>query len=142
MEIAERNYHLKLQEMCDCYIETDFQQQMEAMVASGAGELEENAVKYLSLAIMYSLTERARKLALKKKGGEVTVVVKADTKTILPVPSVELFDKVAEIVRNILHIENDKGEMTLALGLRSGDIELKINVKRKPGKETVKIKFP
>ena len=39
-------------------------------------------------------------------------------------------------------IEEDKGEMTLALGLRSGDIELQVNVKRKPGKETVKINFP
>jgi hypothetical protein len=142
MEISERNYHLKLQEMCDCYMETDFQKQMETMVASGAGEIEENAVKYLSLAIMYSLTERARKLSFKKKESDITVVAKADNKITLPAPSAALFDKIAEIMRNILHIEEDKGEMTLALGLRSGDIELLVNVKRKPGKETVKIKFP
>ena len=142
MEIAERNYHLKLQEMCDCYMETDFQKQMEAMVASGAGELEENAVKYLALAIMCSLTEKAKKLSLKKKDDEVTVVLKADNKISLPVPSVALFDKVVQIIRAILHIEEDKGEMTLALGLRSGDIEVEVGVKRKPGKESVKIKFP
>ncbi|MBW1791612.1 MAG: hypothetical protein KAQ71_22930 [Desulfobulbaceae bacterium] len=142
MEIAERNYHLKLQEMCDCYLETDFQKQLQAMAASAEGDLEENGVKYLSLAIMYSLTERAGKLSLKKKDGEVTVTVKGDATITLPTPSVALFDKVTEIIRAILHIEEDKGELPLSLGLRSGDVELQIKVKRKPGQETIKIKFP
>ena len=142
MEIAERNYHLKLQEMCDCYLETDFQKQLQAMASSAEGDLEENGVKYLSLAIMYSLTERARKLSLKKKDGEVTVTVKGDATISLPAPSVALFDKVTEIIRAILHIEEDKGELPLSLGLRSGDVELQIKVKRKPGQETIKIKFP
>lgn len=143
MEIIERNYHLKLQEMCDCYLETDFQRQLQAMAASSAeGDLEENGVKYLSLAIMYSLTEKARKLSLKKKDGEVTVTLKADTKISLPAPGVALFDKVTEIIRAILHIEEDKGELPLSLGLRSGDVQLQIKVKRKSGKETIKIKFP
>lgn len=142
MEIAERNYHLKLQEMCDCYLETDFQKQLQAMAASAEGDLEENGVKYLSLAIMYSLTERAGKLSLKKKDAEVTVTVKGDATITLPTPSVALFDKVTEIIRAILHIEEDKGELPLSLGLRSGDVELQIKVKRKPGQETIKIKFP
>ena len=142
MEIAERNYHLKLQEMCDCYLETDFQKQLQAMASSAEGDLEENGVKYLSLAIMYSLTERAGKLSLKKKDGEVTVTVKGDATITLPTPSVALFDKVTEIIRAILHIEEDKGELPLSLGLRSGDVELQIKVKRKPGQETIKIKFP
>ncbi len=142
MEIAERNYHLKLQEMCDCYLETDFQKQLQAMAASAEGDLEENGVKYLSLAIMYSLTERAGKLSLKKKDGEVTVTVKGDATITLPALSVALFDKVTEIIRAILHIEEDRGELPLSLGLRSGDVELQIKVKRKLGQETIKIKFP
>ena len=91
---------------------------------------------------MYSLTERARKLSLKKKDGEVAVTLKGDTTISLPAPSVALFDKVTEIIRAILHIEEDKGELPLSLGLRSGDVELQIKVKRKPGQETIKIKFP
>jgi hypothetical protein len=142
METAERNYHLKLQEMCDCYLETDFQKQLQAMVNSAEGDLEENGVKYLSLAIMYSLTEKARKLSLKQKDDEVTVTLKGDTKISLPAPSRALFEKVAEIIRAILHIEEDKGSLPLSLGLRSGDVQLKIKVKRKPGQETIKIKFP
>ena len=142
METAERNYHLKLQEMCDCYLETDFQKQLQAMVNSAEGDLEENGVKYLSLAIMYSLTEKARKLSLKQKDDEVTVTLKGDTKISLPAPGVALFDKVAEIIRAILHIEENKGELPLSLGLRSGDVQLQIKVKRETGKETIKIKFP
>lgn len=142
MEIAERNYHLKLQEMCDCYLETDFRKQMQGMLGTTDADLEENAVKFLSLAIMYSLTEKARKLTLKKKEGEVTAIMKGDSKVSLPTPSPALFDKISEIIRAILHIEEDKGELPLSLGLRSGDIELQVKVKRKPGKETFKIKFP
>ncbi|MBC8316913.1 MAG: hypothetical protein H8E41_03340 [Desulfobulbaceae bacterium] len=142
MDIAERNYHLKLQEMCDCYLETDFRKQMQGMLGTADADLEENAVKFLSLAIMYSLTEKARKLSLKKKDGEVTVIMKGDAKVSLPAPSPALFDKMSEIIRAILHIEEDKGELPLSLGLRSGDVELQIKVKRKPGQEKVKIKFP
>ncbi len=142
MEIVERNYHLKLQEMCDCYLETDFVKQMKGMAGSAAGELEENSVKYLSLAIMYTVTEKAGKLSFKKKDGDVSVKVKGEEKISLPAPSVEQFDKIAEIMRAILHIEEDKGEMLLALGLRSGDLELLVKVKQRPGKESVKIKFP
>ena len=142
MEIAERNYHLKIQEMCDCYLETDYQKQLQAMAASADEDLGENGVKYLALSIMYSLTERAGKLSLKKKDGKVTVTLKGDTKISLPAPSVALFDKIVEIIRVILHIEEDKGELPLSLGLRSGDVQLQIKVKRKPGQETIKIKFP
>lgn len=142
MEMTERNFHLKLQEMCDCYMETDFVKQLEGMAGSLAGDPEENAVKYLSLAIMYGLTEKAGKLSLKKKEGRVTVKIKGQEKITLPAPSEEQFDQIVSIIRAILHFEQDAGEMPLALGLRSGDLELQVKVKRKPGKESVKIKFP
>ena len=141
MEIAERNYHLKLQEMCDCYLETDFQKQLQTMTASTEEDLEESGVKYLSLLIMYSISERGRKLSLKKKDGAVSVILKADAKVRLPAPSAALFDKVAEIIRAVLHIEEDKGELPLSLGLRNAEVRLHVKVKRKPGKETIKIKF-
>ena len=142
MDITERNYHLKLQEMCDCYLETDFGKQMQGMLGTEESDLEENAVKFLSLAIMYSLTEKARKLSFKKKGSEITAVMKGDTKITLPAPSVALFDKMAEIVRAILHIDEDKGELPLSLGLRSGAVDIQVKVKRKEGQETLKMKFP
>ena len=143
MELAERNYHLQLQEMCDCYLETDFHKQLKAMVTTTAGEIDENAIKYLALALMYSLSAKAEKLTLKKKEGKITVKVKGESKEMLPAPSNELFDRIITLVRSILHIEEDKGKLPLALGLRSGDVELQVKVKREKGdKESIKFAFP
>ena len=142
MEIAHRNYHLKLQEMCDCFMETDFKKQLQGMSGMSAGDVEENAVKYLSLAIMYTITEKAAKLSLKRKNDKITVKMKGETEITLSAPSPAQFDKIVEIIRAILHIEADKGEMPLALGLRSGNLELQVTTKRKAGKESLKIEFP
>ena len=141
MEIMERNYHLKLQEMCDCYMDTDFKKQLKGMAGSEAGDLQENSLKYLALAIMCAVTERAGKLTFTKKDDRVTVKVKGEGKISLPPPTIEQFDTIAEIIRAILHLEEDNGEMPLALGLRSGNLDLLVKVKRKPGKETLKINF-
>lgn len=142
MEIADRNYHLRLQEMCDCYLETDFKKQLHDMVTRDAGDMDESAVKYLALAIMYCITERVGKLTVKRKDDKITVKMKGETEITLPSPAPDLFDKMVEVVRSILHIETDKGEMPLALGLRSGDLELQVTIKRKPGKASIKIEFP
>ena len=142
MEIADRNYHLKLQEMCDCYMDTDFKKQLHGTAGQNAADVEENAVKYLALALMYCITEKASKLTLKNKGGKVSAKIKAEEEITLPAPSAQQFDKIVEIFRAILHIEEDKGEMPLALGLRSGDLELLVKTKRKKGKESIKIELP
>lgn len=142
MDISERNYHLKLLEMCDCYLETDFLKQMKGMSGSDAGDPEENAIKYLALAIMHTVSEKAKKLSMKRKGDKVTVKVKGDEETTLPPPSIEQFARISAIMRAILHIEDDEGRLPLALGLRNGDLELQVEVARGQDKETLKIKFP
>lgn len=142
MELADRNYHLKLQEMCDCYLDTDFKKKLHAMGSQSSGELEENAVKYLALAIMYCITEKAGKLSLQKKEDKVSAKMKAEKEITLPPPSVALFDTMMGIIRAILHIEGEKGEMTLALGLRSGDLEIQVKTKQKEDKESIKMEFP
>ena len=50
MEKMTLNYHLKLQEMCDCYLETDFLVKMKGMAGIESTDLEEDAIKYLALA--------------------------------------------------------------------------------------------
>ena len=39
MEKLSTNYHLKLQEMCDCYMETDFQSAMQGMAGSDSADV-------------------------------------------------------------------------------------------------------
>ena len=142
MEKLTINQHLKLQEMCDCYLETDFVAELKHISTSPpSDDLEEEAFKYLALVIMHAITEQAAKLSLKKKGDTITVTVKDKEKEILPPPAAAIFDKIVEIVRAILHIEEDKGELPLSLGLRNGEVNLAVKVKREGKKESVAFYF-
>ncbi len=142
MEKIRLNYHLKLQEMCDCYMETDFLAALLGMAGADSKDVEEDAIKYLALAIMYAITQKAEKLSFKKKGEELKAKINNGSKEKLPVPSVAVLDKVFEIMRGILHIEEDKGEMEFSLGLRSGEVDVIVKADREDGKESLKIKFP
>ena len=142
MEKIRINYHLKLQEMCDCYLETDFRGAMQSMGGVETKDSEEDAIKYLALAIMYGITQKAEKLSIKKKGDEITVKIKNGKKDMLPPPSGVVLDKAFEIMRAILHIEEDKGEMDFSLGLRSGEVNVIVKIARKDDKQSLKIKFP
>ena len=142
MEKLSLNYHLKLQEMCDCYLETDFVPEMQHMATNPpSDDLEEDAIKYLALAIMHAITEQVAKLSLKKKGATITVTVKDTEKEKLPAPAAAVFAKIIEIVRTILHIEEDEGKLPLSLGLRNGEINLTVKVKRGDDKESVAFSF-
>ena len=142
MEKFTLNYHLKLQEMCDCYMETDFLAKMQGMVGAETKDVAEDAVKYLALAMLYAITRKAENLSFKKKADALTVRIKADRKEDLPVPAELVVDKVFQIMREILHIEKDKGEMDLSLGLRTGEINVHVKVKGEGNKQSLKIKLP
>ena len=143
MEIHDPNLHLKLIEMCDCYMETNFKEEIQHLATSPGDDIEEASMKYLALAIMYGVTEKARKLTFKRKKSNVTVVLKADGEnTSMKAPPLDIFNRVISIVRDILHLEEDKASMTLALGLRSGELEVQVKVERKDPKDALKITFP
>jgi hypothetical protein len=142
MEKISRNYHARLQEMCDCYMETDYRQEMEDMASERSSDVEEDALKYLALSILYATTEKARKLSFKKKKGEPRVTVKAEEKMELPTPPGEIADKIFEIMRSITHLEGEKGREPFSLGLRDGRMELGVKVVREEDKESLKFSFP
>ena len=142
MEKISRNYHARLQEMCDCYMETDYRQEMEKMASERSPDVEEDALKYLALSILYGTTEKASKLSFKRKKGEPKVTVKAEEKMELPKPPGEIADKVFEIMRSITHLEGEKGKEPFSLGLRDGRMELGVKVEREEDKESLKFSFP
>jgi hypothetical protein len=142
MDKLTMNYHLKLQEMCDCYMETEFSKELEHMARQPIADPEEEAIKYLALAVMYAITEQAGSLSLKQKGKSVRAMIKTTDTIELPPPPNALFDKIDEIVRAILHLEEDKGKMELSLGLRNGEVNVEVKVKREGDKKSIKIKFP
>lgn len=130
MQISDPNPHLKLQEMCDCYLETEYRTQMAKLCKQPAADREEEAFRYLALALMHTITEQARKLSLKRDGREIKVKVENDGgKDSLPAPPVDLFERVVAIVRAILHLEEEKGESQLSLGLRNGAVEMRVKIR-------------
>ena len=144
MQLTDPNLHLKLQEMCDCYLETDFTRQLNAMVKGTSKDLEEDAIKYLALAIMHGVSDRARTLKLKKKkdGAIKAVLTIEDEKVSLPSPSPALFDRIIGVIRAILHFEEGGGSMPLALGLRNSNLELMVKLKEKEGDTSLKLAYP
>jgi len=143
MEKLSRNYHLKLQEMCSCYLETNFQEQLSAMISHKSADVEEDAFKYLSLAILAALTEKAKKLSFKKGKDSTKITIKAKERKIkLPAPSQDLIDKIIAITRAITHLEEDKGKCPLVLGLQNDQVELLVKVKKDKEKESIKFEFP
>jgi hypothetical protein len=142
MEKISRNYHARLQEMCDCYMETDYRKEMEVMASQSSVDMEEDALKYLALSILYATTEKAKKLSFKKKKGEPKVTVKAEERMELPTPPGEIADKIFEIMRSITHLEEQKGREPFSLGLRDGRMELGVKVKKEEEKESLKLSFP
>lgn len=143
MEKLSHNFHTKLQEMCDCYLDTDFQAEINQPIAVHSATLEEDAFKYFALLILYTLTVKARQLSVKnKKGGvKVTVTSPHEKKSLTPPPEA-IAAKMFEIIRAITHIEHANGEMPLAFGLRNGRVDLQVKVKKSEDEESMKLSFP
>lgn len=143
MNLTDPGYHLKLIEMCDCYLETDYAARIEEMAAAPGDDLDEDAMKYLALAILYTVTEKAEKLSFKNKQGAITVKIKAgDEKILLKEPSGEIFKRISDILRAILHLEEDKGEMPLSLGLKNIKLDVGVKMERNEGKEKISLQMP
>jgi len=152
MQEMKRNLHLKLQEYCSCYMDTDPKAELEAISKEGAegdatGDPQEVALKFLALAILYGINEKADKIKLTRKEKEkdkveVSFKVKGEEKYKLSPPSSHLSDQIFEVMRAITHLEEDKASEPLSLGIGNDSIELGIELKRKEDKESLKIIFP
>lgn len=143
MEQLSRNFHSKLQEMCDCYLDSDFLAELARPIDVTSVSMEDEALRYFALLILYTLTVKAQQLTVKKKDGTVTVTVSSlNEKQRLAPPPIEVASKVFEIIRAITHIEKDKGELTLALGLRNERGDLQVKLKRTEEGESLKVLFP
>jgi hypothetical protein len=143
----ERNYHLRLQEFCDCFMETDFKKELEAASrgASGdpGGDPDELALKFLGLSLLYGANEEAKKISLQRsKEGKVSLAVEARGNYQLPPPNAEVADRVFSIARSITHIDKDQGKSPLSLGLRNDRMEINLEFDRKGGGESLSLVFP
>jgi hypothetical protein len=143
----DRNFHQRLQEFCDCFMETDPKKELEkaAKGVSGdpSGDLDELAIKFLGLGIFYGTTEKAKRISVERsKDGKVTFSVESRGKYQLLPPDTQVADRIISIARSITHIDEDQGKVPVSLGLRNDRIELTFQFDRKGGGETFSIFFP
>jgi hypothetical protein len=143
----DRNYHQRLQEFCDCYMETDPKKELEkaAKGVSGdpSGDLDELALKFLGLGIFYGASEKVKKISIQRsKDDKVIFSVEARGKYQLPPPSVQMADRIISIARAITHIEEAKGKEPVSFGLRNDRMDLTFQFDRKKSGEAFSILFP
>ncbi len=131
--------HKRMQELCDCYAETDPLKEM-AMIQSDKDK-EEAALKWLALAVLHGVDRNAKKISLElTSDGKITVTAEYRD-TDLPTPGREIGRKIIEAARQITHIEEKKGEIPLAIGIRDSSIEIRMNVKQENGAEKITLEF-
>ena len=147
MAISERNYHLRLQEYCDCFLETDPKKELEVaskgVSGNPGGDPDELALKFLGLGIFYGASEKAKKIAIQRsKDGKVLFTVDARGTYQLPPPNTQVADRVISIARSITHIDTDQGEEPVSLGLRNERMDITFQFNRRDGGETFAVLFP
>lgn len=136
----KRNLHLKVQELCDCYATTDPLKEMSTLGQDK--DKEEAALKWLALAALHGVNHNAEEITISRDSkGQVKVVAKY-RETELPSPGADVGQKIMSAVREITHIEGEKGKTVLALGMRNDSLELKVKIKVKGAQEKVEIEFP
>lgn len=136
----KRNFHLKVQELCDCFAAADPLKEM-SIIQQDKDE-EDAALKWLALAALHGLNDNAEEITISRdRQGEIRVSAKY-RESELPSPGSEIGQKILAAVREITHIEGDKGKTPLALGIRNDSLELKVKIKIKKDREVVRIQFP
>ena len=131
--------HQKMQELCDCFAETDPLAGM-ALLGKDADK-GEAALKWLALAILHGVDRNAKEICL-ERAADGTVRVGAQYRdSELPSPGKDIGRKVIEAARRITHLEGKKGEIPLAVGIRDSSIEIKVKIKEEHGGERVTLKF-
>ena len=135
----KRNLHLKVQELCDCYATNDPLKEMSTV--KNEEDKDEAALKWLALTALHGVNGNAENITItRSKDGEISVTAKY-RESELPSPGSEVGTKIIEAVREITHIEGDKGKTPLALGIRNDSIEIQVEMKSEDGQEKVTLDF-
>ena len=136
----KRNVHLKVQELCDCYATNDPLKEMSTV--KNEVDKDEAALKWLALSALHGVNSNAKKITItRSKDGEINVTAKY-RESELPSPGSDIGAKIIEAVREITHIEGDKGQTPLALGIRNDSIEIQVKMDSEEDKEKITLKFP
>jgi hypothetical protein len=126
--------------MCDCYATTDPVAEMGRM-AQLSGDPEESAVKWLALAMLHGVNSQAREISIALDESGCVRVKSERPDCDLPPPDAKIADAVMDAVRDITHIEEDKGSLPVSIGIRDGSINVLVKVKSKGERDKVAFLF-
>ncbi|HVN25395.1 MAG TPA: hypothetical protein VMT71_15585 [Syntrophorhabdales bacterium] len=132
------NLHLKVQELCDCYAQTDPLKEMSLL--KNDADKEEAALKWIALAVLHGVNMGAKQISISKQGASLKVIAEYKDAE-LPSPGSDIGKKAIKALREITHIEGKKGELPLAVGIRDSSLEIKVKVKQDEKGEIVTLKF-
>ncbi len=132
--------HRKIQDMIDCYAANDPLKEMSEI--GEESELDEAAVKWIALAALHGVNQNAKKISIRHTGdGNVRVTAKY-REAELPSPGAAIGQRVIDLIRNVTHMEGEKGKTPIALGVRNDSLELKAKVEIEDGGQSLTLKFP
>ncbi len=132
--------HQKVQEMCDCYATNDPLKEMSKM--QHEKDIDEAAVKWIALAILHGINNNAEEISIEHtKKGSVKVIAEY-RRTELPPPDEAIAKNIVNTLKNIIHVEFSQGDSALALGLRSGSVDLHVKTRDESRDSSASIKFP
>ena len=128
-----RSPHVKLQEFVDCFLETDHKKELEDFssprMASPIREgLPDEALRYLAILLLYGLSEGAEDISLIRKEPDKALCRMAGDKFYdIPAPIEEVVVSLFDEIEEMTGMSATKPEGKLILGLKDGEIELKIS---------------
>ncbi len=138
--LDKRTLHMKVQEQCDCFVDTDPLSEMAGLI--NEHDPEDGALKWIALAVLHGIDRNAEKISIRcTSEGGVSVTAKY-RKTELPSPPTPIGRKVLDVVKGITHIEADKGKSALVIGIRDSSVKLEVKLDRDGAQEEVVLKFP
>ena len=134
------NFHLKVQDLCDCFATTDPLKEMS--VIRNDQNQEDAALKWLALAALHGINDHAEKISLtQKSGGEVEVKAVYRKKT-LPSPGKDIAANIIDAVKNMAHFDDGEGKTDFALGIRDSSVELNIEINEEDVGRKIIVYFP
>lgn len=136
----KRNLHLQVQEHIDCFGDSDYLQEMSKV--PNDPDPSEAALKWLALAALHGINANAKEISVTRDTSGNYTVTAEYRESQLPSPASSVGREIFETVRNITHIEDEKGKMPLSLGIRDSNVQLDIKLKSKDEGEKLSIKFP
>jgi hypothetical protein len=138
--LDKRSLHLKVQEQANCFVNSDLLSEMAGLVREQ--DSEEGALKWIALAVLHGIDRNAEKISLRRdKDGGISVTAKY-RKSELPKPPSPIGRKVFDVIKEITHIDGDKGQVPVAIGIRDSSIELDMKLDRKGAEEEIVLIFP